>query len=118
MNATGVPVTLSYIDPNNNTYTIGSTTSDINGHYSYAFTPDVSGSYTVIATFGGSNSYFASSGETSMLYAQPASATSTPGPTPPQSAADMYFVPAVAGIIVAIVIVGAILVLLLLRKRP
>ena len=117
LNATGVLVDLSYIDPNNNTYPIGTACSDITGHYSYAFTPDVPGTYTIIASFGGSNSYFASSGESSMLYAQPAPVNATPT-TAPQSAADTYFVPAVAGIIVAIVIVGAILALLLLRKRP
>jgi hypothetical protein len=32
--------------------------------------------------------------------------------------ADLYFVPATIGIVVAIVIVGAVLALLLLRKRP
>jgi hypothetical protein len=41
----------------------------------------------------------------------------TPAPTPmPQSAADLYFVPAVIGITVAIVVVGIAMVLLL-RKR-
>ena len=45
--------------------------------------------------------------------------TSTSTPTSaPVSVADQYFVPAVIGIIVAIFIVGAILALLLLRKRP
>jgi hypothetical protein len=117
MNATGVLVNLSYIDPNNNTFPIGTACSDITGHYSYAFTPDVPGTYTIIATFGGSNSYYSSTAETSMLFAQPAHATATPTPTL-QSVADMYFVPAVAGIIVAIALVGVVLALLLLRKRP
>jgi flagellar biosynthesis protein FliQ len=35
-----------------------------------------------------------------------------------QSAADLYFVPAIIGVIVAIIIVGAVLALLMLRKRP
>ena len=57
-------------------------------------------------------------------YAQAAFAVSEAAPTSPptnapaESAADMYFIPAVAGIIVSIFIVGAILAILLLRKRP
>ena len=35
-NATGVPVSLSAIDPNGNLVTIGTTTSDINGNYGLA----------------------------------------------------------------------------------
>ena len=63
MNATGVPVTLSYIDSNSNSYIIGTVTSDINGHYSYTFTPDIPGTYKILANFGGSNSYFSSIGQ-------------------------------------------------------
>jgi hypothetical protein len=78
--------------------------------------PDISGNYTVIATFAGSNSYWGSSAETS-FYATEAPAA-TPAPTPmPTSLADTYFVPAVIGILVAIVVVGAVL-FLLLRKKP
>ena len=51
---------------------------------------------------------------TSFSVDQPAA---TPTAALTQSAADMYFVPAVVGIIVAIVIVGAVLALLMLRKR-
>jgi hypothetical protein len=116
-NATGVPVTLSYIDPNNNCYTIGTTTTDINGQYAYTFTPDVPGTYTIIATFGGSNSYFSSSGQTHMTFVLPPAATAAPTPTP-TSVADMYFVPAIAGLFVLIIIVAIVLALLMLRKRP
>jgi hypothetical protein len=116
-NATGVPVTLSYIDPNNNCYTIGTTTTDINGQYAYTFTPDVPGTYTIIATFGGSNSYFSSSGQTHMTFVSPPAATAAPTPTP-TSVADMYFVPAIAGLFVLIIIVAIVLALLMLRKRP
>ena len=116
-NATGVPVTLSYIDPNNNSYTLGTTTSDINGQYSYTFTPDVPGTYTIIATFGGSNSYFSSTAETSMLFNTPPATTAAPT-TAPASVADTYFVPAIAGLFVLIIIVLALVVLMIIRKRP
>jgi len=115
-NATGVPVTLSYVDPNGNSGTIGSTTSDVNGQYSYAYTPTVPGTYKIFATFGGSNSYFASSAETSMLWSPP----STPAPTQtaqPLTAADMYFTPAIAGLFVLVLVTLALVVLSLVRRR-
>jgi hypothetical protein len=116
LNATGVPVTLMYVDANNNIGTIGTTTSDITGHYTYTFTPTIPGIYTIIATFGGSNSYSSSSAQTSILAA---SATTTAAPTAtPISVADMYFVPAIAGIFVAIIVVAIVLALLMLRKKP
>jgi hypothetical protein len=116
MNATGVPVMLSYTDPNNNTYTMGTTTSNINGQYSYTFTPTIAGTYTVTATFGGSNSYYSSSAQTTMAF-DPPLASIAPTSTP-ASVANMYFVPAIAGLFVLIIVVAIVLALLMLRKRP
>jgi hypothetical protein len=116
-NATGVPVTLAYIDSNKNYYIIGSTTTDINGQYSYVFTPEIEGPYTVIAMFEGSNSYFSSQAQTQMTYMNPASAAPT-STTTTSSMVDQYFLPMSIAIIVIIVIVGAVLALLLVRKRP
>ncbi len=45
-------------------------------------------------------------------------ATPTPAETAHVSIADQYFLPMSIAIIVAIVIIGAILALLTLRKRP
>ena len=72
--------------------------------------------YYVIATFAGSNAYYGSSAETAFAVDE-AAATATPQPTQPDSMADLYFVPGVIGIIIAIAAVGAVL-LLALRKRP
>ena len=117
-NATGVPLSLDTIDPNGNYVHIGDTTSDMHGNYGLSYTPDVPGMYQIIATFKGSNSYGPSSATTYLTVGE-APPTSTPAPTSaPASVADTYFVPAVAGIIVAIFVVGAILAILLLRKRP
>jgi outer membrane protein assembly factor BamB len=105
MNAVGVPVTLSYVDPNNNTYTMGQTTSDIPG------------TYKITATFSGSNSYFGSAAQTIMTFNVPSAATATPTATS-ASMADTYFVPAIAGLFVLIIVVAIVLALLMLRKRP
>jgi hypothetical protein len=115
-NVTGVEVTFTVIDANGNCREIGTATSDESGFYSFDWTPDIDGKYTVYASFGGSESYWPSQATTA-FYVSPQVSTPAPTETPP-SVADMYFVPAVAGIIVAILIVGAILALLLLKKRP
>ena len=65
-NATGVPVTLTAIDPNGNYVNIGNVTSDITGTYGCEFTPKIPGTYQIIATFAGSNAYGSSFGETYM----------------------------------------------------
>ncbi len=116
-NATGVPVTLTAIDPNGNLVNIGNTTSDSSGNYGLSYTPEVPGIYQIVATFAGSNSYGPSSSTTYLTVANEPT-TSTPAPTTlTQSAADMYIVPGIVAIIVVIIIVG-IANILLLRKRP
>ncbi len=115
--ATGVSVSLDALDPNGNFVHIGDVTSDALGKYSYAFTPDVPGKYTILSSFAGSNSYGSSYAETAIVVSESAP-TVAPTSAALQSAADMYFVPAVVGIIVAIVIGFVVLALLMLRKRP
>jgi hypothetical protein len=61
MDAKGVPVHLTAIDPNGNFQDIGTVTSDINGNYGISWTPPVPGTYQVTATFEGSKSYGPSS---------------------------------------------------------
>jgi outer membrane protein assembly factor BamB len=114
-NATGVEVTLDVLDSNGNYRNIGTATADANGAFSFMWKPDIPGKYTLYATFAGSKSYYSSCAETAFGVEE--APTATPEPTPqPASAADLYFVPATTGIIIAIVIVGAILILML-RKR-
>ena len=115
-NATGVPVSIDVIDSNGNYRNIGIATSDTTGRFSLTWAPDIEGTYIVIATFAGSESYWPSSAETGFSV-DPAAATPTPQPTQPPSNADLYFIPAVVGLFVAIIVVG-LLMILMLRKRP
>jgi hypothetical protein len=111
----GVEVVVSVLDPNGNAYEVATTTSDDSGFFSCGFVPLVPGKYTVIATFAGSEAYYESFDKTAINVEEaPAEA---PDATPmPATAADLYLVPGIIGIIVAIAVVGAIIVLML-RKR-
>lgn len=114
--AKGVEVSLVAIDPNGNYINIGTVNSDMAGNYGLPYTPEVLGTYQIIASFAGSNSYGPSTATTYLAIGE--GPTSTPAPTAePQSIADMYFVPGIIGVIVAIVLVGVVIVLML-RKRP
>jgi hypothetical protein len=115
-NITGVQVTLSVLDGNGNYRVIGTTTSNTLGDYSFTWTPDISGSYTVYATFAGTNSYYGSSASTGLYASEPA-ATSTPQLTQAPSAADLYFLPAIVGLFVAIIVCIA-MITLVLKKNP
>jgi outer membrane protein assembly factor BamB len=79
-NATGVSVTITTFDPNNNTYLVGTTTSDTGGGFGLAWTPPVPGLYRIIATFKGTNSY-GSSYATTYLYVNSAPAAQTTSQT-------------------------------------
>jgi len=116
-NATGVEVSLDVTDSNGNYRNIGTASSDANGIYYLNWVPDISGEYTVIASFAGSDSYWPSQAETVFIVDE---AASTPPPTQAlgESPADMYFVPAVVGIVVLIIVGFAVLAVLMLRKRP
>ncbi len=113
MDVTGVEVTLSVIDPNNNVYEIGTATTDSSGMFKKLFTPEVPGEYTIIASFAGSNSYYGSYAQTAIGVTDAPEPTSTPTPAP-ATMTDTYVLGSAIAVIIAIAIVG----LLLLRKRP
>jgi len=115
-NITGVPVTISVIDSNNNLRDIGTTTSTASGTFGLTWTPDISGDYTVIATFKGSNAYYASSGQAHFF----AGETPTHEPTaPPQTglATTSDLMTYILGVGIAMIIAVAIVGLLVLRKK-
>ena len=110
--AVGVEVTLTVLDPNGNTYDVGTATSDVDGFFKAAFIPQVSGEYTITASFAGSESYWPSAAKTAINVEQAPEAT--PGPTPtPASMTDTYL----AGSTIAIIAAIGIAVFLLLRKK-
>jgi outer membrane protein assembly factor BamB len=108
----GVEVVVSVIDPNNNCYEVGRTTSDSSGFFKLSFIPEVPGEYTVIASFDGSKAYYGSFAETGINVEEAPAAT--PEPTSvPQEPVGTYFTVSTILIIIAIAIVAV----LLLRKR-
>ena len=117
-NTTGVQVEITLIDPNGNVVVEPAVTSDATGHYSLDYNANsVPGMYTVTANFVGTNSNYPSSAETSFVVNPAPAATVAPTATP-TSVADTYFVPAIAGLFVLIIVVAIVLALLMLRKRP
>ena len=117
-NLTGVPVTISVTDSNGNCYPIGTTTTLPSGFYSLTWTPTISGNFTVTATFAGTNSYYGSSATTA-FYASSPPATQAPTQAPANNLAttnDLML--GIAVIAIIIIVIGAVLVVLMLRKRP
>jgi hypothetical protein len=113
----GVPVTLTVVDSNGNDRQIGTTTTNSKGLFHFQWTPDIIGEYVITASFAGSESYWSSSGQTAIGVTE-AVATPTQQTIQQLSAADMYFVPAIAGLFVLVIVVAIVLALLMLRKRP
>ena len=118
-NFTGVKVTLTAIDPNNNFITLGTATTDATGHFIFAWqTPTVPGKYTVTATFAGTNGYWGSVDETGM-YVQSPGPTAAPTASPPTGLATMSALTyGIVAVIIVIIVAIAIVGLLLLRKKP
>ncbi|MCJ7713731.1 hypothetical protein MUO66_04660, partial [Candidatus Bathyarchaeota archaeon] len=111
-NAAGVSVSIDVIDSNGNFRNVCTATSDSSGFYSMEWMPDISGKYTVIATFAGSKSYYASYSEAAFVVDEAPEPTPEPTATP-APATDTY----IAGSTVAIIAAIAVVALLLLRKK-
>jgi hypothetical protein len=113
---TGVPVTLTAIDSNNNVVNIGSvTTSAYFGTFELAWTPPNEGTYRVIASFAGDDSYGSSSAATALLVGPVAAVPETAQTVVPDY--TMTIVYAAIAIIIAVVLAVAIVGILVLRKK-
>jgi outer membrane protein assembly factor BamB len=110
---TGVPVTLTAIKSDGTVIDVGSTTT--NGYYgtfTQAWTPPDEGTYTIMASFAGDDSYGISSGATGLTVG-PAPA---PYPTPPEAPTPIDYTALLYGILIAVII--AIVLALVLIFRP
>jgi hypothetical protein len=113
-NVAGVDVTLDAIDPNNNFVHLGTATSDASGNFGFEWkTPDVPGKYNIIATFAGSESYYASYAETYASVQEAPAAT-----PPPQYPVPVDYTLTIVGMGIVLLIAIAIIGLLILRKKP
>ena len=112
---TGVPVLLLAVDSNGNAINIGTTTSDVSGTFGMAWTPPNEGTYKIIATFAGDDSYGSSWAETRVSIG-PAPVTPETPAIPPPTDYTMTIVGAAIAIIIAVAIAVGLAVLML-RKR-
>ena len=112
----GVPVKIEIVDPNGEYSWIGTATTDMDGNYAYIFAPDVEGKYMIIATFDGSKAYY---GSHAITYVPVGPAISPSGPIVPGPGSTAQFPiteVTVIGLILAIAIVVAA-VLIFKRKK-
>jgi outer membrane protein assembly factor BamB len=113
-NGTGVPISIDAVDPNNNYVHIATVTSDLSGTYSYTWTPEITGDYSITATFAGDVSYGSSWAETHATVIEAAATTQQPTTTPlTMPPYELYTV----GTGIAVIIALAVAVLIL-RKKP
>ncbi len=111
----GVEIKLETLDPNNNFYEIGTVKSDASGMYKLMWEPPVPGEYTIIATFGGSTSYFSSYAETAVGVTEAPS----PGvPIEPEPTQAPLITTEVAILLAAVIVAVAVIAgFYLIRKR-
>jgi outer membrane protein assembly factor BamB len=116
-NVTGVEISLSAIDPNDNVINIGTVTSDVSGAFGCMWTtPEIAGKYQVMATFKGDASYGSSYAETYVGVVEPPPQTE-PTPVVTQVSDNTTILYSVAAAAVAIILAIAIVGALVLRKR-
>ncbi|XHH08824.1 MAG: PQQ-binding-like beta-propeller repeat protein [Candidatus Bathyarchaeia archaeon] len=114
---TGVDVSIDAIDPNGNSVHIATVKSDMSGSFSYFWAPEISGEYTITATFVGSNSYGSSYAETALGVVE---AAETVAPTTTDISFDTVnntLLPAILGGVIAIIVAVAIVGFLVLKKK-
>ena len=105
-NATGVPVMVQAKDSAGNMIDIGTVTSDAFGNFKVAFCPDKEDVYTILASFLGTDSYFASYASTGVAVGPEVPEIVIPTPPEPEPAADYtpMFLAIIAAVAVAIII--------------
>jgi len=113
---TGVPVVLSAIASDGSAVDIGTVTTDgYYGTFSKAWTPPNEGTYNIIASFMGDDSYGSSSASTAISVGP---APLTPDTNPTQETIAPDYTIAIVGSAIAVIIAVAIVGILLYRKKP
>ena len=69
--ATGVEVVFNWVDSEGGWHDLDRTTTDMSGQFSYLWTPPAEGKYTIVATFFGSEGYYASYAQTAVAVGPP-----------------------------------------------
>ncbi|PVX25048.1 MAG: hypothetical protein CW691_05750 [Candidatus Bathyarchaeum sp.] len=114
-NVVGVTVKLEAIDSNGNYQNLGTTTSDSYGNYGFAFCPETVGTYMIIATFDGSESYYGSTSTTYLAVDEGATASTPIEPETGEAPLISTEVAIIAA--VAVVCVIGVVAFWALRKR-
>jgi hypothetical protein len=110
---TGVPVTLTAIDENGTYFNIGTvTTSAYYGTFEKAWTPQAEGTYKILASFAGDDSYGSSGAATAVSV----------GPAPaaiqfPEQTAPIDYTMTIIGGVIAVIIAVAMVGIVLYRKK-
>jgi outer membrane protein assembly factor BamB len=124
-NATGVTVKLTAIDQNGGKVDLGTAKSDASGNYAFMWAaPSSEGTYKIVASFEGSNSYYASSAETAIGVGKTGAASVSSSPSisgpetsnisaPTEGPSTSIYIAVAAVIVIVAVAVAAIA----LRKR-
>jgi len=108
----GVPVKITAVDQNGKAYSIGTVISDMSGKYGVTWTPPAEGTYTIYATFEGSNSYWGSYASAVVGVASAPEATVGISPAP-----DYTPILTVITVAVVVAIIVGIANLYALRRR-
>ena len=113
-NVNGVPVGLDAISPSGSITHIGDTTSDASGQFAISWeVPQTAGTYTIVATFGGTNSYYSSHSETHLSVLPAPTAT----PTATKEVTETPFTTYILVAVVILVILALAALILQFRKK-
>jgi hypothetical protein len=106
---TGVPVQLNAIDEKDNVYNLGEvTTNGYYGTFKYAWTPPEEGTYDIIASFNGDDSYGSSNAATAVNVGPAPEETQTPEPSPEP---EHPIISTEAVLIIGVVVVAVVAIL-------
>jgi hypothetical protein len=110
-------VTLCAISENGEVIDLGTvTTNGYYGTFAYAWTPEKEGTYTIVASFMGDESYGSSAAATAITVGPPPAEIEIPEYPTPTDYTPMLTALAIAVIVVAILVVYAIVSIRKLRK--